>query len=167
MGLPSGAKAPEVKRWATDLPSWHFFCWAGSMQLPSPYDKLAGCVWLPRIIAKARLSKVGKLEPDYAARFCHRSGVDGQFLGFFNVSKESLLAICDHNEAQIADWFLGLRSVSPSSIEQWNQVAVNLGKPGFPMADRLPIALATSYKHLASLSLKTVFEVLAADERSA
>lgn len=23
------------------------------MQLPSPYDKLAGCVWLPRLIAKA------------------------------------------------------------------------------------------------------------------
>jgi hypothetical protein len=135
------------------------------MLLPSPYDKLAGCIWLPRLLAKARLFKAGKLEPDYATRFCHPSGVDGQFMKFFGVSKEDLLAICDRNGPQIVDWLRLLPSAAPSRIEEWNRVAVNLGKPGFPMAERLPIALATSYKHLAGLKLETVFEVLVADER--
>jgi hypothetical protein len=53
------------------------------MKLPSPMEKLAGCVWLPRIIAKARLLKRGELAPDYVPRFCHPTGIDGQFISFF------------------------------------------------------------------------------------
>jgi len=33
------------------------------------------------------------------------------------------------------------------------------------MAERFPIALATTYKHLVSRKLETVFEVLVADEQ--
>ena len=40
------------------------------MKLPSPRETLAGCVWLPRLLAKARQFQRGELPPDYAARFC-------------------------------------------------------------------------------------------------
>ena len=46
-------------------------------------------------------------------------------------------------------------------------MAVNLGRPGFPMADRFPVALASVYKHVDSRGLTTVFEVLEADEKTA
>lgn len=41
------------------------------MNLPSPYQTLANCAWLPRIIAKARLLNAASLPDEYAARFCH------------------------------------------------------------------------------------------------
>ena len=47
------------------------------------------------------------------------------------------------------------------------QVAINLGRPGYPMAERFPVALATTYKHVDSHGLTTVFEVLEADEKDA
>ena len=43
---------------------------------------------------------------------------------------------------------------------------MNLGRPGFPMVERFPVALATAYSHLAELKLETVFEVLEADEQT-
>jgi hypothetical protein len=134
------------------------------MKLPRPIDQLAGCVWLPRIIAKARLLSAGALPEDYAARFCHASGVDGQFISFFNVTKEELLAVGGRSDEGVAEWFLSSLS-RKARVEEWNNIAVNLGRPGFPMAERFPIALATTYQHLAGHGLKTVFEVLEADEK--
>jgi hypothetical protein len=84
------------------------------MRLPPPRAQFANCIWLPRILAKAR-------------------GLAANTL--------------------------------PSRISEWNHVAVNLGRPGFPLADRLPIALATAYKHIDPIGKTTVFEVLEADEK--
>ena len=137
------------------------------MRLPSPRDQLAGCIWLPRIIAKARLTKQGALAPEYAARFCHPTGVDGQFTSFFRLAKDDLLGMCESSDDEIACWFRSLESVSDARITEWNRIAVNLGRPGFPMAERLPIGLATTYKHLGDRKLETVFEVLEADEENA
>lgn len=137
------------------------------MKLPSPRAQWAGCIWLPRIIAKARLAKHDALEPEYAARFCHPTGVDGQFIGFFRLTKEELLAVCDSSDADIASWFRSLEAASEARIAEWNHIAVNLGRPGFPLAERLPIGLATTYKHLSGRKLETVFEVLEADEENA
>lgn len=184
------------------------------MHLPSPRDQLADCVWLPRILSKARLLKAGKLEPDYAARFGHASGVDGQFLAFFRLTKEDILAVCELGSLAITEWFLQRLPVQPNAtspthptpatpptlatvpdpakpptahspsnppaaqetetyfayasanhqIDAWNHIAVNLGREGFPMAERLPIALSTTYKHLQGQPFATVFEVLEADE---
>ena len=117
-------------------------------------------------MAKARLSIAGQLPPEYASRFGHPTGTDGQFLSFFQITKEDLLKICGRSDAAVAVWFLALPTVSPSRINEWNHLAVNLGRPGFPMAARLPIALATVYKHLAGGKYGTVFEILEADEKS-
>jgi uncharacterized protein DUF5069 len=135
------------------------------INLPSPYERLADCVWLPRIIAKARLLINGSLAPEYEARFCHSSGVDGQFIAFFGLTRDDLLRIAPREDCGVEAWFKGLPGVSPSRIADWNHTAVNLGRPGFPMAERLPIGLASTYKHLGDINLETVFDVLVADEK--
>jgi len=134
------------------------------MNLPRPSDRLADCVWLPRIIAKARLVSSGSLPDEFVQRFCHPSGVDGQFLAFFLLTKEEVIAASLRNDEEVEHWFLS----SPerrARVQEWNHVAVNLGRGGFPMHDRLPVALATTYKHLAGQQFETVFEVLEADEK--
>jgi hypothetical protein len=135
------------------------------MKLPGPREQLAGCVWLPRILAKARLLKRGALPPDYDARFCHPTGVDGLFLSHFRLTREDVLAVAALPDAEVGSWFLS-RS-SSERIQEWNRIAFNLGRPGFPMADRFPVALATVYKHVDSRGMTTVFEVLEADEKNA
>jgi Domain of unknown function (DUF5069) len=136
------------------------------MKLPAPRQELAGCIWLARILAKARLTRKGELEQEYASRFCHPSGVDGQFISHFHLTREELLAICDQTDEEIAAWFCGLPAASEARIQAWNHIAVNLGRDGFPMAERLPIALASTYSHLKDRGLETVFEVLEADEEA-
>lgn len=135
------------------------------MNLPRPTDStLAGCVWLVRIIAKARLLRAGKLPAEYADRFCHPTGVDGHFIAFFHLDRDAILAVCELAPPAIDAWFRSLPRVTPARIAEWNRIAVNLGRPGFPMAGRLPVALATTYQHLADRGFETVFAVLEADE---
>ena len=133
------------------------------MNLPRPTDRLADCIWLPRIIAKARLLATGALPEEYAQRFCHPSGVDAQFLAFFHLTRDDVLSACRLSDEEVAAWFLSAPERS-ARVAEWNHLAVNLGRPGFPLAERLPAALATSYKHLAGHAFATVFEVLEADE---
>lgn len=137
------------------------------IDLPSPRATLVGCLWLPRIIAKARLVESDALPSEYADRFCHPTGVDAQFLRFFELQKEDVLRASRGTDKQVAVWFGALTARRPSRISQWNDFAQNLGRPGFPMADRLPIALATTYKHLEPSKFSSVFEVIEADEGGA
>jgi hypothetical protein len=135
------------------------------MKLPRPGEKLNGCVWLPRILAKARLWQSGALPQDYAANFCHPKGVDGLFLAHFGMSREDILYAAALSDEKVSEWF---RSCSSAErVGQWNQTALNLGRPGYLMAERFPVALATTYKHVESRGLTTVFEVLEADEKDA
>jgi len=134
------------------------------MQFPAPREKLAGCVWLPRILAKARQLQAGKLPADYAARFCHPTGVDQQFLAHFGLTREDILSLASRPEAEVAVWFPATFPVS--RIEGWNHIAVNLGRPGFPLAERFPVARTTTYRHLDSTGLTTIFELLEADEKT-
>ncbi len=136
---------------------------ADSESLPRPVDRLAGCVWLPRLIFKARQFVAGVLPAEFAARFCHPTGVDGHFLAFFHLTREDILAVCGQDDAAVAEWFLSFGERS-GRIAEWNHVAVNLGRPGFPMADRLLVALQSVYPGLAHRNLQTVFEVLEADD---
>jgi hypothetical protein len=117
-----------------------------------------------RIITKARLLQNGALPSEYEARFCHSTGVDAQFLHFFALTKEDVLLASRGNDEQVASWFRELASPRPSIISEWNYLAQNLGRPGFPMADRLPVALSTIYKHLNPSKISSVFEALEANE---
>jgi hypothetical protein len=109
----------------------------------------------------------GGLPADYASRFCHPTSVDGHFLAFFGLDRVAVMAAGAGSDDEVSRWFLALPSAQAARIGEWNHVAVNLGRPGFPMADRLPVALATTYGHLARRKFDTVFDVLDADESTA
>jgi len=132
--------------------------------LPSPREQTLGCVWLPRILEKAKRHRHEALHPDYLRAFCHPAGVDHQFLTFFNLEKADLLAISTESEDHIHQWFTALSSVSEARIHEWNERALNLGRPNQPMEERFKIALQTSYQHVAASNPQTVFEALEIDE---
>jgi Domain of unknown function (DUF5069) len=132
--------------------------------IPAPREKMADCVWLPRIIAKTRLLHAGELPTAYADRFCHPTGVDGQFIKFFNLTKTDIIAVANRPDSSIQDWFLSLDGIDEKRIEEWNELAENLGRPGFPMADRLQVGLATTYSHLKPDQARTIFDLLDLDE---
>ena len=132
--------------------------------LPPPRTTLAGCMWLPRIIAKARLIQSGALPAEYETRFCSPTGVDAQFLSFFGLKKEDVLSASRGNDDEVGFWFGELTAQRPSIISEWNSLAENLGRPRFPMAERLPVALSTVYAHLDRSKITSVFEALEADE---
>lgn len=134
-----------------------------SIKIPIPRDSLAGCVWLPRILAKARLFQAGELPPDYAARFGSPTGVDGHFLTHFDLSRADILQAAKLPDAEAAAWFLS--RYSAERIEDWNRIALNLGRPGFPMAERFPVAATTIHKHVYKPEMTTVFEILEADDK--
>jgi hypothetical protein len=136
------------------------------MKLPPPEALLAGCVFLPRIIAKARALKAGLLPEEYAVRFGAADTVDGLFLEFFGLSAAQITEAAEPSDALVEQWFERLPSASAQRIAEWNHTAVNLGRPGFPMAERLPVALSTKYRHLANRGIETVFQMLNADEAS-
>jgi hypothetical protein len=133
------------------------------MKIPSPRESLAGCVWLPRILTKGRRLQAGSLPPEYAARFCHATGVDGQFLIHFALTREEVLRLAALPESEAVTVFLS--QTSPGRIQEWNHIALNLGRPGFPLAERFPVAVATAYKHVATPEMTTIFELLEADEK--
>jgi hypothetical protein len=135
------------------------------MNIPAPQDRLADCVWLPRILAKARLLQRGELPPAYAGRFCHPSGVDAMFLGHFHLACDDILAAAAKSDNEVAAWFRSRPEGAAARVAQWNEMAVNLGRPGFPLAERFPIAKATVYKQVDSRGMTTVFELLEADDK--
>lgn len=136
------------------------------MRLPPPEASLAGCVFLPRIIAKARALKTGELPPEYAVRFGGPGGVDELFLGWFGLQVDQVVAAAAGDDAAVAQWFEGVPGATAERVREWNHTAVNLGRPGFPLADRLPIAPTSKYRHLADRGLQTIFEMLNADEEA-
>jgi hypothetical protein len=136
------------------------------MKLPPPEAPLAGCMFLPRIIAKARALKAGELPQEYAERFGAANGLDGLFLGFFGLSADQISEAASWDDAAVENWFEGVPGVTAQRIREWNHTAVNLGRPGFPMADRLPIRPSSKYRHLANRGIETIFQMLNADEES-
>jgi hypothetical protein len=134
-------------------------------KIPAPKDKLAGCIWLARIVAKARLLEKGELPPGYAERFGHPGGVDGQFLGFFKLSREDVQALARLPDEAAAEKFCSRPEGTPENIEKWNEIAVNMGRPGYPMSERFQVAKETAYKHVYVNGMTTVFELLEADDK--
>ena len=135
--------------------------------LPTPRAKLAGCVWLPRIVSKARFTEIGRLPPENAARFCHPEGVDGHFLRTFAMTREELMdAVRRHrSDSEISAWFRARPGVDLKHIARWNTLAENLGKPGYPMADRFVSSLATVFPNIDPLTVDSIFDLITLDEK--
>ena len=133
-----------------------------AIKLPLPRAEWGGCLWLPRIIAKARALAAGQLPPDYAARFCHPGGVDGQFLDFFQLTRADIETAANRSDAEVLAWFTA--RFPAGRIQAWNHIANNLGRPGFPLEQRFPVAMSTVYAHLANRGFDNILDVLTADE---
>jgi hypothetical protein len=125
---------------------------------------MASCIWLPRILAKARLLQADMLPDDYMLRFCAATGVDGQFLRFFGITREDILAIAPHTNTKVLAWFKGLPAAKPARIKKWNVLAENLGRPGNPMAERLDYVKRHAYDHLDTSEVETIFDLIELDE---
>ncbi len=134
--------------------------------LPSPRARLADCLWLPRIVAKARALHAGELPADYVERFCNPVAVDGHFLQSFGLTKEELLAAVARfpSDEEIATWFRSRPGVDAKRIEKWNELAENLGKPGYPMAERFQTTLTTIYSHFDPQTVRCIFDLIETDE---
>ncbi len=102
--------------------------------LRKPQETLAGCSWLPRFVDKCRLHCSGRLPPDYGIAFCSPHGIDGIFLAHFGFTAiEAQTAIREAStDAEVARWFSMQPGVTPETIQSWNELAPNIGKPGYP-----------------------------------
>lgn len=134
------------------------------MPLPAPTDTLAGCMWLPRLLAKVRASLEGTLPPDYAGVLGHPLGMDGAFMSTFGLTLDEVIAAAARPASQDEAWFWGLPGVNAARIEAWNAQAPHLGGVGQPMAKQLAWALATYRPDLDPARVPTIFALLAIDE---
>ncbi len=134
----------------------------------SPLEKLAGCLWLPRITDKARLESAGQLPGDYRPFLGHPRGMDGHFLRHFGLSRKktlSTLGTLSGDEA-VEQWFLSQPGVSGKSIREWNVFAPNIGRTGQPGEKELHWLLEHIFGGTApSGTITSMFEAIAWDEQ--
>ncbi len=136
--------------------------------LPKPTEILAGCVWLPRFIAKARRHAAGELKDDYLLAFCHPRGVDGRFLAHFDLEQEATLsAIVNCTDVQeVERWFKAQPSVTAERIAAWNELAPKIGSPGHPGERELKFILRRTYPNgIPPEALHSSFSAILFDEK--
>ncbi len=138
--------------------------------LPAARDNsLAGCVWLARFLAKARLLLADQLPPDYVERFGHPDGVDGNFFRFFGVGHEQLMDVIrrESSDEAVARWFVALPGIDAERIAAWNAFAERLGQPRHSMAERLNEVLPTMASRFDASKIHSIFDLITADEADA
>jgi hypothetical protein len=133
----------------------------------SPLEKMAGCYYLARLIDKIRLDLAGQLSEDYRPYLFHRHGADTQFMNYFALAREELIEAVkasNHDDAIIAEWFAQRISLDEDKQTKWNELAVNLGKQGYPMAKTLIWAKENLLPQCKDPNIDTVFKAIEWDE---
>jgi hypothetical protein len=136
------------------------------MNLPDPEETLAGCCWLPRILAKARAYTRGSLPHSYRMAFGSRIGVDGYFCRHFNISRAELLAAVNATavDEKLAKWFLAQPLITPASVAEWNDLAPKLGSKGYPGYCTLHLVKWMLYPKSISIPTRSIFAAIQRDE---
>lgn len=136
------------------------------MKLPHPKEQLAGCVWLPRLIAKIRVFLSGALPVSYRVAFGSRIGVDGYFIRHFRLTMPQVVAAVRSasTDDEVATWFLRRPGVTPQSIADWNALALKLGSAGQPGCLTLQIVKWFLYPKSRFGAPGSIFEAIAIDE---
>ena len=136
------------------------------MILRRPHDQLAGCVWLPRFVDKARQHLADTLPPDYRRAFGHALATDGAFLAHFQLSLADALAAIARSpsDADVARWFLALPGATPAAIADWNARAPRFGEPGQPGERAFRFAMKTIYGGCVDPRVTSAFTAIAWDE---
>lgn len=109
------------------------------------------------------------MPPEYTARICAPDSVDFYFLEHFGLTREALLSAVSESadEAGFVAWFTAQPGVQADSIASWNVKAEKLGQPGQPMEGRYRQVMSTTYAHLAAAHIRSIFDVITADETPA
>ena len=136
------------------------------MNIRSPYDQLAGCTWLARIVDKIRRDQEGTLGEAYQEYLCNPSATDGLFLYFFDIDSDDFVDnVCRHStDEDLERWFLGLDSVTPETTGQWNDFAVLFGTNGPLARSKFEEALETIYSGCDDPAVQTFYDVIDWDE---
>ncbi len=134
--------------------------------LRRPLDQLAGCIWLPRLIDKARQHLAGTLPPDFQRAFGHALATDGAFLAHFQLVFADTLTVIKQaaSDDKVARWFLAQPGVNPATITDWNTRAPRFGEPGQPGERAFRFAMKTLYRGCPDPRVTTAFTAIAWDE---
>lgn len=138
------------------------------MKIRAPWEPLAGCVWLARFADKARLMKIDQLPEDYLMLLGHPRGIDGHFLRQFGLDRATALESMSiqSTDSSVEQWFLAQPGVSETSIKNWNELAPNLGRPGWPGERELAFAIERFYRGAVGESpVETLFDMIRIDEQ--
>ena len=133
----------------------------------SPFDKLAGCYYLARLADKIRLELLGQLSEDYRPYLFHPHGADTRFIKFFALEKEELIEAVkasNQNDSVLGNWFGQRTALDEEKRNRWNELAVNLGKSGYPMFKTLIWAKENLLPKCSDPSIDTVFKAIEWDE---
>ena len=138
------------------------------MKLRRPTEKLAGCVWLPRFIDKARHFQAGTLEADYVRPFCSPLATDGVFFAHFEIEQDEILRVVAESagdDASVARWFTARPQGTVERVAAWNELAPNLGRDGYPVRRGFLWVLRHYYGGAApDPRVDSVFTAIAFDE---
>src|SRR5438105_6021107 len=133
----------------------------------SPFEKLAECYYLARFLDKIRLELIGQLSEDYRAYLFHPHGVDTKFLNCFGLTKEEMIEATKASgmdDSKMAAWFEERTGLSKEKRSNWNELAVNLGKQGYPMVKTLIWAKQNLMPRCTDPTIDTVFKAIEWDE---
>ena len=136
-------------------------------KIRSPFEKLSGCYYLARFTDKIRLELVGELSEDYRPYLFHPHGVDTRFMNCFGLTKEEMIEAVKasaNDDLKMAAWFEQRTGLDEEKRNNWNQVAVNLGKQGYPMVKTLLWAKQNLLPHCTDPNIDTVFKAIEWDE---
>jgi len=137
------------------------------INIRSPLEKMAGCYYLARLTDKIRLELVSQLSEDYRPYLFHRHGADTQFMNYFGLAKEELVEAVkatNNDDASMAAWFVQKTAVDEQKRNAWNELAINLGKQGYPMTKTLIWAKQNLLPHCTDPNIDTVFKAIEWDE---
>lgn len=137
------------------------------MRIRAPWECLAECVWLARLVDKTRWMRQGKLPPDYLMLLGHPRGIDGHFLRHFDLDKDATLEViaAQPDDSGVEQWFLAQNGVTDAAIKRWNDLAPNLGRHGWPGERELAIAIERFYGGTVMESpVETLFDLIRLDE---
>ncbi len=136
------------------------------MNIRSPYDQLAGCTWLARIVDKIRRDQEGTLNEEYQEYLCNPAATDGLFLYFFDIDADEFVDNVGNGltDEEVERWFLGLDGVTEKIISQWNDFAVLIGANGTRSRPKFEEALETLYSGCDDPDVQTLYDVIDWDE---
>ena len=94
----------------------------------SPMEKMAGWLYLPRLVDKIRLSEAGKLHTDYLPNFLHK-GFDAKWLETAGLDPDEFVAVVKGtiSDGEVTDWVLENVGADESTKELFNDAVGNYG----------------------------------------